>query len=135
MKISTGLSGLVCIGFAMLLYGGATILDIVYFAYTIRGALFVILLFGIYWQRTSPQAAIWAMIATGVVGSFWIIFNKIHGTYPIHPVLTETYVSVIVAGTATIVLSLFFRKGESRHVQSRTRIRTMTIRKEAASRP
>jgi len=135
MKVSTGLSGLVCIGFAILLYGGATILDIVYFAYTLRGALFVILLFGIYWQGTSPQGAIWAMISTGVVGSFWIIFNKIHGTYPIHPALTETYASVIVAGMATFILSFFFRTRESRHSPSSVRTRAVTIRREAASRP
>ncbi len=39
---------------SLVLYGSTAILDIVYFAYTLRGSLFVVLLFAIYWKKL-PQ--------------------------------------------------------------------------------
>jgi SSS family solute:Na+ symporter len=115
-RIVTGLAGLICMGIAILIYGNTRILDIVYFAYTIRGSLFVVLLFGIYWRKTSSQGAVWAMISTALTGLFWVIYRGIYGQYPIHPLLTETYVSVIAAGLSTVVFSLIF-KNESNFVK------------------
>jgi SSS family solute:Na+ symporter len=82
----------------------------VYFAYTIRGSMFVVLLLGIYWKKTSENGAIYSMILTGLVGVFWVVFKAITGQYPINPVITETYAAVIAAFVSTIIFSLIFKK-------------------------
>jgi SSS family solute:Na+ symporter len=82
----------------------------VYFAYTIRGSLFVVLLFGIYWRKTTSIGAIWAMIVTSCVGFFWVAYKSIYGQFPIHPSLNETYAAVIVALVSTIIFSLLSSK-------------------------
>ena len=63
---------MVCILLAVLLSSKTTILDIVYFAYSLRGSLFVVLLLGIFWKRTNWKTAICAMICTTVVGFLWV---------------------------------------------------------------
>jgi len=88
------------------MYGSTRILDIVYFAYSLRGSLFVVLLFGIYWKKTSQKGAIYSMILTAIVGFIWVIYQAKVGHYPIHPAFTETYASVIVATISTIVFSM-----------------------------
>ena len=70
-RITTAIAGVICTVMAILMYGSTRILDMVYFAYSIRGALFVVLLLGIYWRKTSKKGAIWGMICTAVVGCFW----------------------------------------------------------------
>ncbi|MDR1804563.1 MAG: sodium:solute symporter family protein, partial [Treponema sp.] len=52
-RITTAVAGLLCIITAIILYDSSRLLDIVYFAYTLRGCMFVVLLLGIYWKRTS----------------------------------------------------------------------------------
>ena len=108
-RLSTGIAGILCVTLSLVLYGSTMILDMVYFAYTIRGALFVVLLFAIYWNKTSPKGAIWAMILTGFVGLFWVGYKAMYGHFPIHASLTETYASVITAVISTIVFSSIFR--------------------------
>lgn len=107
-RIITAVSGIICMILALLMYGSTRILDMVYFAYTIRGSLFVILLLGIYWKKTSARGAIWAMLLTAAVGLGWVLYKTTYGHYPIHPMLTETYISIIVAFVSTMVLSLAF---------------------------
>lgn len=109
-RVSTGAAGLVCMVMAIVMYGSTRILDMVYFAYTIRGSLFVVLLLAIYWKKTSSRGAVWGILTTGCVGLFWVIFKGITGHYPISPYLTETYASVIVALASTIIFSLIFKK-------------------------
>jgi SSS family solute:Na+ symporter len=104
-RLSTGLAGVFCVLLALMLASGTTILDMVYFAYSLRGALFVVLLFGIYWRFTSQRGSVWAMIATGSIGLFWVAYKANTGNYPISPVFTETYASVICATLATIIFS------------------------------
>ncbi|MCR4440737.1 MAG: sodium:solute symporter family protein [Peptococcaceae bacterium] len=118
-RLMTGMAGAVCIFLAVFLYGGARILDMVYFAYTIRGSLFVVLLLGIYWRRTTPKGALWAMIVTSLVGFFWVAYNAIYGYYPV-PGLSETYASVAVAAVSTVVLSMITgrKKGELHFVRT-----------------
>lgn len=113
-RLSTGLSGILCMILAIFMYGSARILDMVYFAYTIRGSLFVVLLFAIYWKGTSPKGAVWAMITTGAVGLFWVGYKAVVGSYPIHPNITETYAAVAVALVSTIVYSLIFNDKKNR---------------------
>jgi SSS family solute:Na+ symporter len=109
-RVSTGLAGVLCILIAVLMYGSTRVLDIVYFAYTIRGSLFVVILLAIYWKGISSKGAVWAMVTTGLAGLFWVAYKAVYGQYPISPMLTETYASVIVALVSTIVFSKFFRR-------------------------
>ncbi len=108
-RITTAASGIFCILAAILLYDSSRILDIVYFAYTLRGCLFVVLLLGIYWKNTSQQGAVWGMIITAATGFFWVAYKAVTGHYPIHPGLSETYVSVLVAFLSTVLFSLLFK--------------------------
>ncbi len=109
-RITTAIAGVVCTVLALLMYGSTRVLDIVYFAYSIRGSLFVVLLFGIYWKKTSSKGAIWAMICTAIVGIFWVSFNAAVGHFPIASWFSETYAAVLTAAISTIVFSLVFRK-------------------------
>lgn len=109
-RLTTALAGIICMILAIIMYGNTRILDMVYFAYTLRGALFVILLFGIYWKSTSQRGAIWSMVLTALVGLFWVAYRAEFGHYPLHPMITETYASVVVALISTIVFSKLFPK-------------------------
>jgi SSS family solute:Na+ symporter len=109
-RLMTGIAGALCIALSLVMYGSTRILDMVYFAYTIRGSMFVVLLLGIYWKKTSENGAIYSMILTGLVGVFWVVFKAITGQYPINPVITETYAAVIAAFVSTIIFSLIFKK-------------------------
>lgn len=91
---STFAVGIVCIVLAVLLSSTTTILDIVYFAYSLRGSLFVILLLGIYWKHMDRKSALAAMICTAIVGFTWVGYKKTTGAYPI-PYITETYIAIL----------------------------------------
>lgn len=109
LRITTALPGIACIILAMMMYGNKRILDMVYFAYTLRGSLFVVLLFGIYWNKTSQRGSIWAMLITTVIGFFWVAYKGQVGHYPLHPALTETYAAVISAFILTIAFTYIFQ--------------------------
>ncbi|MBE3581803.1 MAG: sodium:solute symporter family protein [Thermoanaerobacteraceae bacterium] len=114
-RLSTGAAGLLCLLLALLMYGSTRILDMVYFAYTIRGSLFVILLFAIYWRRTSPQGAVYGMIVTALAGFFWVFYKSQFGRYPLHPDFTETYAALVVAVLSTVLLSFVDKRPERQH--------------------
>ncbi len=109
-RITTGASGLICILAALLMYSSSKILDIVYFAYTLRGAIFVVLLLGIYWKGVTSRGAIYSMLVTSTVGFLWVGFHSVKGYYPIHPNMTETYAAVLVALISTIIFSWSSRR-------------------------
>ena len=90
---------------AVFLYDSTMLLDIVYFAYSIRGSIFVILAMGIYWKKTTPSGAIMGMLATAVVGISWVAVKRITGVYPIHPEFSETYAAILSATLVTVVFS------------------------------
>ncbi|NTV90080.1 MAG: sodium:solute symporter family protein [Clostridiales bacterium] len=115
-RILTGLAGVVCILLAMIFYNSSTILDMVYFAYTIRGSIFVVLLFGIYWKKTSSKGAIWSLVVTALVGMSWVVYHSITKTYPISAGFNETYASIITAVICTITFSLAFPKKKGPNV-------------------
>ncbi len=117
-RITTGISGVICMAIALVMYGSSTILDMVYFAYTLRGSLFVVLLFGIYWKHTSKKGSIWAMVLTAFAGFFWVSYKSIFGEYLFHPMLTETYVAVIVAFFSTIIFSKLFPDENFKTIQN-----------------
>lgn len=104
-RLTTAIAGILCMILALFLYGTAAILDMVYFAYSLRGAMFVILLFAIYWKKTSHKGSVWAMICTAAVGCFWVIYKSIVGQFPISPAFTETYAGVIAAFITTILFT------------------------------
>lgn len=108
-RFSTALAGIICIVGALVMYGSSMILDMVYFAYTLRGALFVILFLAIYFKQTSEKGAIYSMAITAIVGVFWVAYNAITGTYPIHEYFTETYASVTVALISVLVFNAIFK--------------------------
>lgn len=108
-RTATFVAGTLCILTAVAFKNSSTILDLVYFAYSIRGSLFIILLLGIYWKRISQAGAIIGMALTGVLGMFWIGYENVFGTYPISPYLTETYIAVIAATVFTVVGSLLIK--------------------------
>ena len=109
-RLSTLIAGAVCIFAAVLLRRSSTILDIVYFAYSLRGSLFVILLLGIFWKPITRKAAIIAMLSTAAVGFWWVGYKSIFGQYPI-PVITETYAAIITSLAVAVVASLIDRNG------------------------
>ncbi len=109
-RISTALAGVVCIIGAMFLYNASRVLDLVYFAYTLRGAIFVVLLFGMYWKKTSQNGAIVSMIVTGCIGLMWVAIKMATGSYPIASWFTETYAAVACAIICTLIFSYIFPK-------------------------
>lgn len=116
-RLTTGLAGVICIILSLIMYGSTRILDIVYFAYTLRGAIFVVLLFGIYWKGATSSAAVKSLILTTVVGFFWVAYKAVTGSYPIHNSITETYASVI---TAFISMLLFSKFSKDNHIELET---------------
>lgn len=111
-RITTAISGVICAVAAIALVNLQAVLDIVYAAYSLRGALFVVVLLGIYWKRASEKGACWSMVCTGVVAVVWKVVEISTGHYPIADWLTETYAAVAVAFVATILFSLVFPKKE-----------------------
>ena len=98
-RIATLTAGVLCVLMAILMYYSATVLDIVYFAYSLRGSLFVILLFGIFSRKQKPQEnpTIAAMILTAATGLFWTVWKAYTGSYPIAPWVSDTYASICTA--------------------------------------
>ena len=114
-RITTAASGVICCVGAILLWKASTVLELVYAAYSLRGALFIVVLLGIYWKSASQKGAIWSMILTAVVAVAWVGVKLATGTYPIkigNFAITETYAAVVVAFVATIVFSLIFKPTE-----------------------
>ncbi len=107
-RLTTAISGVICCAAAMALVNASAVLDLVYAAYSLRGALFVVVLFGIYTKFASSRAAIWSMWCTGIVAIGWVAVKLIRGSYLI-PGVSETYAAVVVAVVATIVFSLIFK--------------------------
>ncbi|MBO4831268.1 MAG: hypothetical protein J5569_02205, partial [Oscillospiraceae bacterium] len=90
-------------------------LELVYAAYSLRGALFVVVLFGIYWKYASSKGAIWGMICTAVAAVAWVAIKLATGSYPLkfgNFAVSETYIAVVVAAVCTVVFSLIFRPSE-----------------------
>ena len=109
-RLSTGISGVICIVLALLLYGTTRILDMVYFAYTLRGSLFVILLYAIYWRKSTNNGAFRSMVFTAIVGFFWVAWKAVFGVFPIHPSFSETFAAVLAASISMPLLSLLEKK-------------------------
>ena len=111
-KITTALSGVICCIGAIALVENNSVLDIVYSAYSIRGALFIVLIFGFFWKKATSRGACISMIVTSAVAVCWVSFKLIFGHYPIASWFTETYAAVFVAAVSMIVFSLMKQPAE-----------------------
>ena len=114
-RVATAIAGIGCIVLAVLL-NGSKVLDIVYLAYTFRGALFIILLYGIYWgkARGCQKGAILAMIATVIFGGYWTVYNSLNGAYPGGEGMqwmTNTYAAVLAAAIFMLIGVLIWGHG------------------------
>ena len=107
-RVTTALSGVICCFAAIALVDATKVLDIVYSAYSLRGALFVVLLLGIYWKKASGKGACWGMILTVVCSVSWAVVKITTGHYPISDAITETYVAIFVALFGTIACSILW---------------------------
>lgn len=110
-KCVTALAGIVCTALAIFFFNMSEVLNIVYFAYSLRGSLFVIILFGIYSKKHkfSEASCIVAMVVTAITGLFWVIFKTITGSYPIATWFSDTYAVIIVA-IVCMLLALIVEK-------------------------
>ena len=107
-RITTAVSGIICCLGAIALVNNNNVLDIVYSAYSLRGALFIIIVFGLFWKkRSNTKAACVSMICTGIVAVSWVVIKQTTGAYPIASWFTETYAAVITA-SVTMWLGSFF---------------------------
>lgn len=114
-RIMTAVSGIICCLCAIALVDFTTVLDLVYSAYSLRGALFVTILYGIYNKHISERAACWNMIFTGIVAVAWAGFKMVVGHYPVtigNFAITETYAAVIVAVVLAPILAKIWPKKE-----------------------
>ncbi|MEW6244058.1 MAG: sodium:solute symporter family protein [Bacillota bacterium] len=79
------------------------ILDQVYFAYTLRATIAILLLFGVYWKNTRPKSAVFALALTTIFALGWEMAKNLLGRYPygIHPmyVALVTTCVVVIAGS------------------------------------
>ena len=107
-RITTAISGVICCVAAIALVNASAILDLVYAAYSLRGAIFIIVLFGIYTKFASSKAAICTMWCTGAVAVGWVAIKLIRGSYLISGV-SETYAAAAVAVIGSIIFSLIFK--------------------------
>ena len=92
-RILTAISGIICILLGVTFGADAQILDFIYFAYSLRGSLFIIIVFSIISKNMSEKTAIISMIITTFVSLLWVINKQLSGYYLI-PHVTETYVAV-----------------------------------------
>ena len=112
-RVTTAIAGVICCVGAMAIWKLSTVLELVYAAYSLRGALFIIVLLGIYWKKSSQKGAIIGMILTAIVAIGWVGVKLVTGSYPIKIgsfAITETYAAVVVALVATIIFSLIFKQ-------------------------
>ena len=111
-RITTALSGVICAVGAIFLVNASAVLDLVYAAYSLRGAIFIVVLFGIYWRHASQKASCISMVCTGVVAVLWVAVKLITGAYPISIgsfAITETYAAVVVAAVCMLIFSKIFK--------------------------
>ena len=108
-RLFTSLAGVLCVLMALALYGETKILDMVYAAYSLRGAIFVVLLFAMYWRRASRRGATYSLILTGLTIVFWVVHKAVTGSFPLHPGFTETYAAMGSAALFSLLFGLFFR--------------------------
>jgi SSS family solute:Na+ symporter len=128
-RVTTALSGVICTIGAIALVNMSAVLEIVYSAYSLRGAIFIVLLLGIYWRKHSERGGIAAIICTTIVAVGWVVIKLKTGAYPIvipmssgSFAITETYMAVATAFVTTILFSLIFPRRPGEGVTQKERL-------------
>ncbi len=100
-RLMTLISGLLAMGWAMYC---PVILDQVYFAYTLRATIAILVVLGVYWRGVSKKSGKWALVLTAPVAVLWEVFKTSRGAYPfgMHPM----YSAALVTLSALFVASL-----------------------------
>ena len=121
-RIGTAVSGVFCCLLAMLLVNASTVLSLVKVAYTLRGVLFIVILFGMYWvvkgkgvSKASDKGVCIAVLVTFVCCILWFLPKLIGGSYLVSIgdfAITETYVGVILACVTILIFSKIFPRKE-----------------------
>lgn len=114
-RIGTAVSGVLCCLMAIALVNSSAVLDLVYAAYTLRGVLFIVILFGMYWKRTSERGVSIGVLVTFLCCIAWVGVKIVTGRYPLYIgsfAISETYLGVVLACVTIIVFSLLFKQTE-----------------------
>lgn len=116
-RIGTAVSGVLCCLMAILLVNSSAVLDLVYAAYTLRGVLFIVILFGMYWKHTSERGVCAGVIVTFICCVAWVAVKIVTGRYPLYIgsfAISETYLGVVLACLTIAVFSLMSEKRGAR---------------------
>lgn len=108
-RIGTAVSGVLCCLMAIALVNFSAVLDLVYAAYTLRGVLFIVILFGMYWKYTSDKGVCTAVLVTFAGCIAWVAAKIITGRYPAYIgsfAISETYLGIVLACLTIVVFSL-----------------------------
>ena len=121
-RIGTALSGVCCCLLAVLLHNASSVLSLVKVAYTLRGMLFIVILFGMYWlykgtktSKASDKGVCIAIIVSFICCIGWYIPKLLTGHYPVSIgsfAISETYLGVILACVTIIIFSKIFPRSE-----------------------
>lgn len=112
-RIATAISGVICCIAAIALVNSSAVLDLVYAAYTLRGVLFIVILFGMYWKYTSERGVCTAVLVTFVCCVAWVAAKIAMGQYPLvigSFAVSETYLGVVLACITIILFSKLFKQ-------------------------
>ena len=119
-RVGTAVSGVLCCLMAIALVNSSAVLDLVYAAYTLRGVLFIVILFGMYWKYTNEKGVCTGVLVTFLCCIAWVGVKIATGKYPLYIgsfAISETYLGVVLACITIIVFSLMFRKGDPERPQ------------------
>ena len=121
-RVGTAVSGVFCCLLAIALANASTVLSLVKVAYTLRGVLFIVILFGMYWinkntglSKASDKGVCVAVLTTFVCCIAWFIPKLITKHYLLSIgsfAITETYLGVILACVTIVAFSKIFPKKE-----------------------
>ncbi len=112
-RIGTAVSGVLCCLMAIALVKSSAVLDLVYAAYTLRGVLFIVILFGMYWKRTSERGVCAGVLVTFVCCVAWVGVKIVTGRYPLYIgsfAISETYLGVILACVTIVLFSTIWKQ-------------------------
>lgn len=98
--------GLLIIVASVFLYDYQAGLDIVYFAYSLRAALFIVLLAAILWAKVKSRSANITIIVASSAGLIWIILANVFKGHDLFKYVSETYVTIAVAIICIIAATL-----------------------------
>jgi len=114
-RIGTAVSGVLCCLLAIALVKSSAVLDLVYAAYTLRGVLFIVILFGMYWKFTSERGVCTGVLVTFVCCIAWVGAKIATGRYPLYIgsfAISETYLGVVLACVTIVLFSKIWPQTE-----------------------